>query len=827
MNIDDILTLFITIIIIIILLARVKFRVINQRIIIHFIALLCIVFLFYIRYEKSAFMTALLYLTVYVQSHNIKEYFADSSNLPVHSVDNTLYPTDKILKELLSNNNLPSQIMSWLTFETFDLGPPVRWRDLGSNNHISFTSSAVKLNTSNNITGPKKWVSGDITTQLSIQFASIYDRITFIHLTRYNPRSSNRGKIWSTENGTWISGYNDNKLTFSNTDGKELINLGRDKNGDIMNMNIIGSSWNLIIDQMDNVNKIRTVYVNGQDYVFQNPMSSIPDKIGLNIHSGDKSDWDCAEIMVYPRIFEPPDIKKINDYFNKKYLLKFPEKIKSDKSDKYNIYNRYTFSTTPDSDWQSPPKTGSTTSSNNKLLGKTNSEYECVSLCNESTTPECNAFSYHMEKGACYLVNEKNILNHTTPNKVILSGTNKIKEELARKAKEEAERKAKEEAERKAKEEAAAALAAAIAEQARVKAATAAAEAVAAEQARIQEVARVAEQARQQVVAQKQAKQAVIANNVAIPWFNKQYYINVSHKPELNITNGRDFCIECWYYENSPTGNNTIVDKGDYNFLFQVRPNNTSSIGFYNRSTGWWYSSGSIPSRQWVHLAINYSQWNRTMTFYMNGNYVSLNRFGGNFSATNGIMSIGRQSPDSCNCNILHNATIFDLRIWNWFRSQDQIRANMNTKIPPWSTGLVANYMMTYRSDLVVYDETNRNHGYFIGSYNHGDLYRRMQLPYLHEDIPYDPNGYVCSRQISENRENKFMYGVWIGRHVLITKESTTDTGEKVYIIFDNPYTKMVTQSGLGKYYVGDNSRYNPCDWQKYSVAPSGVYLIT
>lgn len=317
MNIDDILTLFITIIIIIILLARVKFRVINQRIIIHFIALLCIVFLFYIRYEKSAFMTALLYLTVYVQSHNIKEYFADSSNLPVHSVENTLYPTDKKLKELLSNNNLPSQIMSWLTFETFDIGPPLRWRDLGSNNHISFSSSAVKLNTSNNTTGPKKWVSGDITTQLSIQLASNNVGITFIHLTRYNPRSANRGKIWTTENGTWISGYNDNKLTFSNTDGKELIYMSGDKNSDIVNMNIIGSSWNLIIDQMDIVNKIRTVYVNGKDYMFQGPMSSIPDKIGLNIHSGDKSDWDCAEIMVYSRIFETSEINQINNYFNK------------------------------------------------------------------------------------------------------------------------------------------------------------------------------------------------------------------------------------------------------------------------------------------------------------------------------------------------------------------------------------------------------------------------------------------------------------------------------------------------------------------------------
>jgi hypothetical protein len=51
-------------------------------------------------------------------------------------------------------------------------------------------------------------------------------------------------------------------------------------------------------------------------------------------------------------------------------------------------------------------------------------------------------------------VDEKNILNHTTPSKAILSGTNKVRQDIAQKAKEEAERKAKEEAERKAREEA-------------------------------------------------------------------------------------------------------------------------------------------------------------------------------------------------------------------------------------------------------------------------------------------------------------------------------------------------------------------------------------
>jgi hypothetical protein len=176
----------------------------------------------------------------------------------------------------------------------------------------------------------------------------------------------------------------------------------------------------------------------------------MPDKIGLNISSGDKSDWDCAEIMIYLRILDSKELDQITNYFNKKYLIKYPDKIEANK---YNIYNHFTFDSIPNSDWQQPPQVGSTTSSGNKLLGITDSEYECVSLCHKNTK-SCAAFSYHMEKGACYSVDEKNILNHTTPSKAILSGTNKVRQDIAQKAKEEAERKAKEDAERKAREEA-------------------------------------------------------------------------------------------------------------------------------------------------------------------------------------------------------------------------------------------------------------------------------------------------------------------------------------------------------------------------------------
>jgi hypothetical protein len=88
-------------------------------------------------------------------------------------------------------------------------------------------------------------------------------------------------------------------------------------------------------------------------------------------------------------------------------------------------------------------------------------------------------------------------------------------------------------------------------------------------------------------------------------------------------------------------------------------------------------------------------------------------------------------------------------------------------------------------------------------------------------------NNSICSRGIVDNNERRVMYGPWFRGPVLITKESVTQTGEKVWLVFDDRYTKMVSQSGEGKYYVGPVTNYNPCHWNSYSSAPRGAYLVS
>jgi len=187
MNNDSYLTIFISIIIIC-MLPKTQIYIRNKSVILHCIILLFIVFLFYVKYEKSAFMTSFLYLIMYVKSYKIKEYFASSANLPEHSLTYIDNPVDKSADSILVNNNLPSQITSWFTGDSFNSSPitnDILWRDLASNNHIRFEVYNVKLNSDiNNTSGPKKWVSGDTTSQLSIPFsesATTKDGVTFVH----------------------------------------------------------------------------------------------------------------------------------------------------------------------------------------------------------------------------------------------------------------------------------------------------------------------------------------------------------------------------------------------------------------------------------------------------------------------------------------------------------------------------------------------------------------------------------------------------------------------------------------------------------------------
>ena len=187
-------------------------------------------------------------------------------------------------------------------------------------------------------------------------------------------------------------------------------------------------------------------------------------------------------------------------------------------------------------------------------------------------------------------------------------------------------------------------------------------------------------------------------------------YVNVPHSSSINL--GANFTMEA--IVNYTGFNSTIVDKGNYDFLWQLNANsNNNRMGFYIAATNTWvYSTGSVPQGISTHVAIVCN--GGSITFYINGGDAG----GGSGSARqdNLAMTIGRQQPSSggCQCNHM-NGTIDELRIWNLARTQAQISNGINLGVPSNSAGLVALYNFDEGSGSTTADASgNGNNGTLV-----------------------------------------------------------------------------------------------------------------
>ena len=173
--------------------------------------------------------------------------------------------------------------------------------------------------------------------------------------------------------------------------------------------------------------------------------------------------------------------------------------------------------------------------------------------------------------------------------------------------------------------------------------------------------------------------------------FNGSAYVEVPDTPELRLSD--NFTIEAWVYLQDGT-NETIIDKGPtYSYLFQIYPNSHPGLGLYANYGGshnWVYSSAvNVPSNQWSHVAVTFTNAVNGLKFWVNGNLVSQHTPAGALTSDTGAVNIGRQEPGGCNCNLLQSR-LDEVRIWNTARSQSDIQSLMTTEIPGSTTGLVA-----------------------------------------------------------------------------------------------------------------------------------------
>lgn len=73
------------------------------------------------------------------------------------------------------------------------------------------------------------------------------------------------------------------------------------------------------------------------------------------------------------------------------------------------------------------------------------------------------------------------------------------------------------------------------------------------------------------------------------------------------------------------------------------------------------------------------------------------------------------------------------------------------------------------------------------------------------------------------------LYGPWIGPRgggeIASSQTVRLSDGTEVFLAYENPYTKMVTRTGIAKYYVGTPSQFNVSSWNSYSSAGANYLL--
>ncbi|MDP6771179.1 MAG: LamG domain-containing protein, partial [Anaerolineales bacterium] len=193
--------------------------------------------------------------------------------------------------------------------------------------------------------------------------------------------------------------------------------------------------------------------------------------------------------------------------------------------------------------------------------------------------------------------------------------------------------------------------------------------------------------------------------NKALDFDGSNDYVEVPHNSSLDLKN--NFTIEAWVKVNN-SSNNTILDKGKYNNLFQTHTSGNSGLSYYDRINGWTYSSGTIPTDTWVHVAVVFKTGTGNLKFYKDGVLLSSHTVNSESPTDSGVMNIGRQSPSTCYCNYM-GGSIDELRIWNYVRTQSQIQATMNNPLTGSESGLVAYYNMKDGSGTSLADSSSNS----------------------------------------------------------------------------------------------------------------------
>jgi len=194
------------------------------------------------------------------------------------------------------------------------------------------------------------------------------------------------------------------------------------------------------------------------------------------------------------------------------------------------------------------------------------------------------------------------------------------------------------------------------------------------------------------------------AQNYSLDFDGINDYVEISDNSVLDITGS--MTVEAWVNYKVLSGGNyyRIVSKGEYNdgWIFGTTYAYTLDFTFNTNQTA--YAQTALQTGKWYHIAAVIDNSAKKVYLYLNGSLDNLSgySFSGNLPATAYSLKIGKSNAGYYCC-----AYVDEVRIWNYARTQSQIREYMHKTLNGNESGLVAYYQMSNGSGTTLTDNSS------------------------------------------------------------------------------------------------------------------------
>jgi len=197
------------------------------------------------------------------------------------------------------------------------------------------------------------------------------------------------------------------------------------------------------------------------------------------------------------------------------------------------------------------------------------------------------------------------------------------------------------------------------------------------------------------------------------------------NSPQYNTPDA--LTVEAWVKSAASSGLHGIISNhangadNDSSWVLSVSGISSVNLRMYPSGADYEQSSSSgIPVGSWHHIAVTWDGSASTISFYIDGSFVSSAEGPGSIGTTNANLGIGQYHVDNPANQYWFNGLIDEVRIWNRALSQSEIYATMYSPLKGNENGLVGYWQFDEApGSTIAHDSSvNGNHGTLYGDAN-------------------------------------------------------------------------------------------------------------